>query len=217
MGWNLDLGSLAAGAKQPKLKYEYVVSLPQSKKGKTRGASELYFVRKDTFLVLARDGNGFGDTDSDSSYKNAALISIGGATNIANTKYDSPDSPVAPNGKVVDGVKDVKPSDFVDFVDEDQLAKFGLHTGGAFDRGLIASKLESLALTSTKDAKNPDEYFLFTVSDNDFITTEGKQAGQLNGTGDYVVQSYSDPYAQEHGSQDTQVFVYRIAITKGKK
>ena len=214
LGWQLDLTSLA-GLTQPKLKYEYVVTLPQSKKGKTRGSSDLHFVQDGTFLVLARDGNGFGDTDSDSSYKNAALISTDGATNIAGTKYDSPQNPVSPGGKLVADIKDIQTQDFVSFVDKDQLAKFGLHTGGAIDQTLIASKLESLALVPvTKN--NDQDYFLITVSDNDFITTQGKQAGQINGTGPYVLQSYQDPYAIQYGSQDTQVFVYRLSIKKGK-
>lgn len=215
LGWQLDLTSLA-GLTQPKLKYEYVVTLPQSKKGKTRGASELHFIQDDTFLVLARDGNGFGDTDSDSSYKNAALISTDGATNIAGTKYDSAANPVSPGGKLVADIKDIQTQDFVSFVDKDQLAKFGLHTGGAIDQTLIASKLESLALVPADKSNDDQDYFLITVSDNDFITTQGKQAGQINGTGQYVLQSYQDPYAVQYGSQDTQVFVYRVTIKKGK-
>ncbi|CAO1629367.1 unnamed protein product [Sympodiomycopsis kandeliae] len=216
LGWQVNPLALY-GVGQPKLKHEYVVSLPQSKKGKTRGASELHFLQDDTFLVLTRDGNGFGDTDSDSSFKNAALISTSDATNIAGTKYDSPDSPVSPGGQLVADIKAVQVQDFVDLVNKDQLAKFGLHTGGNIDQTLIASKLESLAVTSAQDRKNPDDYFLFTVSDNDFISTQGKQAGQINGTGPYVLQDYQDPYAVQYGSQDTQIFVYRISIKSDKK
>ncbi|CAO1618790.1 unnamed protein product [Parajaminaea phylloscopi] len=197
---------------QPKPVHEYVVELPQSKKGKTRGASELHIVGGNHFLVLARDGNGFGDTDSDSSYKQAALLSVKHATDIAGTKYDSPTDPVAPKGSLVKDITPATVKDFVDLVDKDELAKFGLHTGGDFDRNLIASKLESLAVATVGDKDKPDDYFLFVVSDNDFITTQGKQAGQVNGKGDYVVQSYSDPYAEKYGSQDTQVFVYRVTL-----
>lgn len=212
LGWQVDLndpaGFLKAG-QQPKLKYEYVVQLPISKKNRTRGASEVHIVGDDHFLVLGRDGNGFGDTDSDSSYKQAALLSVKGATNIAGTKYDQPANAVSPGGKLVSDIKAAEVNDFVDLVNSKQLAKFGLHTGGKFDSSLIASKLESLAVASVGDKNSPDDYFLFVVSDNDFITTQGRQAGQINGTGNYVIAPYSDPYAEKYGSQDTQAFVYR--------
>lgn len=69
---------------------------------------------------------------------------------------------------------------FVDLVNKKELAKFGLQTGGSFDKTLIASKLESLALASAQDKAYSDDYFLFVVSDNDFITTNGHQAAEVS-------------------------------------
>lgn len=212
LGYKLDLSNVVAFIQsnpQPKPTHEYVVELPRSKKGNTRGASELHIIGDGHFLVLVRDGNGFGDTDSDSVYKQAALVSIKKATDIAGSKYDSASTPVAPNGNLFSDVRPASVKDFVDLVDPKQLAKFGLHTGGDFNSNLIASKLESLALISTGDRKNPHDYFLFVVSDNDFITRQGKQAGQVDGKGKYVLASYSDPYAEKYSPQDTQAFVYR--------
>lgn len=192
-----------------KLIHEYVVPLPQSKKLKTRASSELHIVDSTTFLVLARDGNGFGDTDSGSSYKHADLISTKNATDIHGTKYDAPANAVSPGGVLDAAITPTPYASFVDFVDPTQLAKFGLQTGGAFDRTLIASKLESLALAPSS---TPDNFLLFVVSDNDFITKNGHQAAQDQTTGKYVLQDYSDPYAEQYGDADTQVFIYNVTL-----
>ena len=52
-----------------KLQAEYIVPLPQSSKGSTLAQSELLWLNDNQFLVLARDGNGGGDTDTSSKYK----------------------------------------------------------------------------------------------------------------------------------------------------
>lgn len=48
---------------------EYVVPLPQSSKPATYAQSEIHWLNKDQFLVLARDGNGNGDNTAKSKYK----------------------------------------------------------------------------------------------------------------------------------------------------
>ena len=52
-----------------KLEAEYIVPLPQSSKGNTLAQSELLWLNDNQFLVLARDGNGAGDSDTSSKYK----------------------------------------------------------------------------------------------------------------------------------------------------
>jgi hypothetical protein len=52
-----------------KLKEEYIVPLPQSSKPSTFAQSELLWLNDHQFLVLARDGNGGGDTNTQSKYK----------------------------------------------------------------------------------------------------------------------------------------------------
>lgn len=54
-----------------KLKEEYIVALPQSGKGSTFAQSELHWLNDHQFLVLARDGNGAGNSDPESKYKYA--------------------------------------------------------------------------------------------------------------------------------------------------
>lgn len=114
---------------RPPLIGEWVVPLPQSKKDKTRGASEVHFVHQNVFLVLARDGNGHGDDDTESDYKQADLIDISSATNIAGTKFDSPENPIAKKGKLDKSITPATYVGFVDFIDDTQLARFGLHNG----------------------------------------------------------------------------------------
>ena len=219
---------------KPKLISEYVVPLPQSSKKNTRAASELHVVDSTTcesaeyffsslayqheaelmsfllaVLVLARDGNGFGDTSSDSTFKQADLISTKGATNIANTAFDTPSKPVAPNGVLDPSVTPVQYTSFINLIERPQLAKFGLQVGGAFDSTLVAGKLESLAVGPLPDKSG--NQLLFVVSDNDFITTKGYQAAE-KANGRYVVEPYSDPYAEQYGDASTQIYIYNVTL-----
>jgi Esterase-like activity of phytase len=55
--------------RRPKLVGEWAVPLPLTNKGKTLGASEIHFVKKNVFLALTRDGDGRGGSDTKSKYK----------------------------------------------------------------------------------------------------------------------------------------------------
>lgn len=58
-----------------------------------------------------------------------------------------------------------------------ELGKFGLHNGGGQDAGLLNEKWESLAVVPVDGKKGSDgEFFVFSVSDNDFITQDGEFA-----------------------------------------
>ncbi|KIK63497.1 hypothetical protein GYMLUDRAFT_197129 [Collybiopsis luxurians FD-317 M1] len=165
--------------KEPTLVGEWVVPLPVStSKSKTRACSEIHFVSENVFLALSRDGNGNGagnDTDDTTSkYKQADLFSIKKATNIAGSKYDKPSNPVALGGSLVSSITPATYLSFVNYIDDVQLARFGLHNGGDIEeQTLINSKWESLALAPVDDPHNPNDYFLFTASDNDFLTVNG--------------------------------------------
>jgi hypothetical protein len=52
-----------------KLDEEYIVPLPQSSKPNTLAQSEFLWLNKNQFLVLARDGNGAGGSNTKSKYK----------------------------------------------------------------------------------------------------------------------------------------------------
>lgn len=60
---------ISSSTARPQLTGEWVVPLPQNKKGNTLAASELHFISPNLFFALSRDGNGHGDDNNDSSYK----------------------------------------------------------------------------------------------------------------------------------------------------
>ncbi|KAI0635217.1 esterase-like activity of phytase-domain-containing protein [Trametes polyzona] len=162
---------------RPPLIGEYVVPLPQSKKGKTRAASEVHFVSDGVFLVLSRDGDGHGGDDAKSSYKQADLLDIRGATDIHGTDFDDPSNPIAVDGKLNKAITPGTYVSFVDFIDDTQLGRFGVHNGKPVDQTLVDAKWESLALAPCLDPQFPDDFFLFTAADNDFISTQGIALG----------------------------------------
>ncbi|KAL0071104.1 hypothetical protein AAF712_001662 [Marasmius tenuissimus] len=183
---------------RPALVGEWVVPLPISNdKGKTRASSEIHFVSENIFLSLSRDGKGHGNDDSKSKYKQADLFSIAAATDIHGTEFDDPSNPVAPGGVLDSSIVPATYVSFVDYIDDKQLARFGLHNGGDFDEKLIDGKWESLAIAPVEDPESPDDYFLFTAADNDFISTHGVSLGVPFDAGDDV---------------DTQVFVFLVTL-----
>ncbi|RDB14587.1 hypothetical protein Hypma_016289 [Hypsizygus marmoreus] len=160
-----------------KLRGEWVVPLPQSSKGNTQGSSEVHYVSPGVFLALARDGDGRGGDDNKSKYKNADLFSIAGATDIHNTKFDDPANPIATGGVLDPSIVPATYVPFISYIDPIQLARFGLHNGAPNDQNLLGAKWESFALASVNDPAFPDDFFLFTASDNDFISTKGVALG----------------------------------------
>ncbi|KAJ2988943.1 hypothetical protein NUW54_g8948 [Trametes sanguinea] len=163
---------------RPKVIGEWVVPLPVSKKDNTRAASEVHLVSDGVFLVLARDGDGHGGDDAKSSYKQADLLDIRNATDIHGTKFDDPAHPIAVNGVLDQSITPGTYLSFVDFIDDTQLARFGVHNGKPVDQTLIDAKWESLALAPCLDPNFPDDFFLFTAADNDFISTQGVSLGK---------------------------------------
>ncbi|GJJ08810.1 hypothetical protein Clacol_003029 [Clathrus columnatus] len=164
----------------PVLIAEYVVPLPQdSSNGHTFAQSEFHYLTDTQFLILARDGKGNGDGSGNekSKYKNIDLFDISQATNIANTGFDEPSNPIANNGTIVKGITPAQYQPFISMIDSTQLGRFGLHNGKPINSSLLNSKWESLAVAPVGDPDFPDDYFIFTVSDNDFLTTTGVTNG----------------------------------------
>ncbi|KAG6909301.1 hypothetical protein DXG01_001245 [Tephrocybe rancida] len=162
---------------RPKLVGEWVVPLPLSSKNKTQASSEIHFVSPGVFLALARDGNGRGSDDDDSKYKQADLFTTVGATDIHGTKFDDPAHPVSAGGVLDPSIKPATYVPFVNYVDTVELARFGLHNDSPNDETLVNAKWESFAIASVNEKDYPDDYFLFTASDNDFISTHGVSLG----------------------------------------
>ncbi|KLO16353.1 hypothetical protein SCHPADRAFT_901583 [Schizopora paradoxa] len=157
----------------PALIGEWVVPLPQDSSGDTLAQSEMHFISENVFFVLARDANGHGGNSDTSAYKQADLIDISGATDIHDTEFDDPSNPIASKGKLDKSITPALYVPFVNFINNTQLARFGLHNGSPADQTLIDAKWESLALAPVNDPANPNDYFLFTAADNDFLSTQG--------------------------------------------
>lgn len=92
----------------------------------------------------------------------ADVFDISSATNIANTDYDKATGSIAPGGQLVHGITPATYSPFVQYINDTQLARFGLHNGKPIDQTLLNSKWESLALAPVGDHHYPNDYFLFT-------------------------------------------------------
>jgi hypothetical protein len=197
-----------ADRERPKLVREYVVPLPlfESADGERRVAaqSELLALDETFFLLLCRDsGNGYGTGGATSRYRSINLLDTSRATNIAGSRYDGT-VPVAPNGKLVDGVVPATLTRYIDINETAQLQKFGLHNGEPNDRNNLSEKWEGMALAPALDPANPNDYFLFVTNDNDFITQNGYQAGT----------PYKDASGLEVG---TMILVYRITLPEPLK
>ena len=197
-----------ADREHPRLVREYVVPLPlfETADGKRRVAaqSELLALDETFFLLLCRDsGNGYGTGGATSRYRSIDLLDTSRATNIAGSRYDGT-VPVAPNGKLVNGVVPATLTRYIDINETAELRKFGLHNGEPNDRNNLSEKWEGMALAPALDPANPNDYFLFVTNDNDFITQNGYQAGA--------------PYKDASGLEvDTMILVYRITLPQQLK
>ncbi|PYI07860.1 hypothetical protein BO78DRAFT_468978 [Aspergillus sclerotiicarbonarius CBS 121057] len=176
----------------PIYEHEYVVTLPKYHsytKNETLVAaqSEIHLLPTGDFLILARDsGLGHGQDHSLSVYRHADIfhISPNTTTDLKSLPgVDSPNGTIASNkGTLHPGITAAEYCPFLDYNVNSQLARFGLHNGGDQDRWLLNEKWESLALVpvdprdnydGTMEGKEEKEYFLFSISDNDFVTQDG--------------------------------------------
>src|SRR6266550_2144430 len=192
-----------ADLQRPKLVREHVVPLPvfETADGQQQVAaqSELLALDETFFLLLCRDAdNGYGTAGARSRYRSIDLLDTSRATNIAGSRYDGT-TPVAPGGKLVEGIVPATLTRYIDINDTAELNKFGLHNGEPNDRNNLSEKWEGLALAPALDPANPNDYFLFVSNDNDFITQNGFQAG-----GAYKDASGADV--------DTMILVYRVTL-----
>jgi hypothetical protein len=187
---------------RPTLVHEYVVPLPvfTDAKGKTLVAaqSELTAIGGGRFLLLCRDSNnGHGMKGTTSLHRKIEILDFSGATDILGRFDDA--TPVAPKGVLVDGVKAASLTPFVDLNDNAELNRFGLHNGGADDANLLSEKWEATGLVPTLEPEHPDDYFLFVVNDNDFVTQDGFQVGA----------AYKDASGVDN---DTMFLVWRVTL-----
>lgn len=168
----------------PSVSGEYVVALPQyedpdqAKNPRTAASSEMHFLNDDLILILPHDSKrGYGKDNATSIFRQAELVSLSGLTDISGDTYDATGAAFAPDGKSTPSGASIGVSvPFVDYNIEHELERVGLHNGDPNDDTDLYGKWESFALVPTFNGD--DDYFLITVSDNDFITQDGYMAGQ---------------------------------------
>ena len=187
----------------PTLAREHVLPLPvyDNAGGQPRVAalSELYALDETHFLLLCRDsGAGHGTDRATSRYRKIEILDTSNATNIAGSPYDGV-VPIAPMGKLVDGVVPATLISFIDINDNAQLNAFGLRNGEPNDRNNLSEKWEGMTLVPALDPTNPRDFFLFVSNDNDFITQNGFQVGSV----------YKDPSDTD---VDTIFLVFRLTL-----
>jgi hypothetical protein len=187
----------------PTLAREHVVPLPvyDDARGRLRVAaqSELYALDETHSLLLCRDsGAGFGTDDATSRFRKIEILDTSNATNIAGSSYDGV-VPVAPMGKLADGIVPATLTPFIDLNDNAQLNRFGLHNGEPNDHNNLSEKWEGMTLVPALDPANPHDFFLFVSNDNDFITQDGFQVGV----------PYKDPSVVD---VDTTFLVFRLTL-----
>jgi hypothetical protein len=208
----------------PRYAREFVVPLPlyvdptakPAKNPKTAGQSEIHYVQDGQFFILARDsGAGHGQTGSSLSvYRHIDVFDTAGATDVSGDAYDCFNCSIASiTGVLNPGIVPTTYCPFLDFNVNSQLNRFGVHNGGPQDQFLLNEKWESMALVpvtpenaDSQQADKDEEYFLFSVSDNDFITQ--------NGFGNFGMQPYKDASGF---NLDNQALVFKIQLPKGSK
>lgn len=202
----------------PLPKAEFVVPLPTfaNADAKTRVAaqSEILALSPTQFLVLARDSNaGRAAESTESLYRHVDVFDISGAATDVFGLDDSVEGSVAgaDDGVLDDGIAPAEYCAWLDFNVGSELARFGLHNGGVDDEGLLNEKWESLAVAPVlgvdgegEQVEVEGEWWVFSLSDNDFIT----QDGYMDGGG--------FPYSDGSGaSLDNQALVFRVGLEKG--
>jgi hypothetical protein len=229
----------------------YLVELPTfSSKGvgaaanKTAAQSEIVALSSSTFMVLTRDGNGngagnagpktssttVGYADNPLVFKSIALVSTANATNLAGTVYETGYTPAVTGSAStlapVAGIVAATTTDFVNLLNANQLARFGLNMNTVSTLGAasllvspgvtvtpqnvnsLSEKWEALSVVSCLDAANPNDYFMLVGNDNDFITPTGTMLGASYN----AVVAGTGTGAAETVENKNRILVYRVTL-----
>ena len=180
------------------LKGEYVVRLPRFQQGANTlvaAQSEILALSDSQLLILPRDSNGLNVGTQQSLLRRVDAIDISAATNILGQPYEGQ---IAPAGVLNPAITPALYVPFLDINNATQLARFGLSNGNIAGLSNLSEKWEGLALLPALDPAAPNDWFLFVANDNDFVTTDGFQAGAVYDAGFNI---------------DTMFLAYRVTIT----
>jgi hypothetical protein len=196
----------------PRYAREFVVPLPlyndptakPSKNPKAAAQSEIFHIQDGQFFVLARDsGAGHGQSSSLSVYRHIDVFDIASATDIRGPAYDCANCSIATDAGVLNAA--ITPATYCSFIDfnvNSQLNRFGVHNGGAQDASLLNEKWESIGIVPVDGlVGDDDEWFVFSMSDNDFITQDG------------YLEGGAFKYSDDSGyTLDNQALVFKIHL-----
>jgi hypothetical protein len=194
------LGYDISNPASPVLRSEHVLPLPlytQSGVQQVASVGDLVALNGRQFLVLVRDGNGRGGDTPQSIVRAVMIYDTTGATNLAGSLFDGPNTAAAPRGVLASSITPATSTQLINLNDTAQLAKFGLNNGPSDNSNTLSDKWESLALAPALDPDAPDDFFLLVGNDNDYSTTDGRQDG--------------DNYRADQNI-DSMVLVYRVTL-----
>ena len=208
---------------QPSLEAEYVVPLnhvdPSDDESDAAAQSEIHYISDTQFLIMARDSDaGAGQDETESIYRHVDVFDISQATDVKGAADCYTCQVATKEGELFPNVTAAEYCSWLDFNVNSQLRRFGVHNGGAQDAGLLNEKWESLVLLPVnpdschsssheeKGSEAGEEYFLFSFSDNDFITQDGyMNSGRLE---------YSDESGYELLNQ---ALVFKVRLPGGAR
>ncbi|HEY4294101.1 esterase-like activity of phytase family protein [Luteibacter sp.] len=185
----------------------YVVRLPAyddggkgGKPNRTAAQSEIRVLDDHRFLMLARDGSGYGaEGDKPIVFKNVLLVDTSGATNLAGAMYETATTPLTGEGG--DLRADIHPASWqplVNLLDPADLARFGLTLDReATSMAMLSEKWEAMDLVPALDPAYPHDWFLLVGNDNDFIAKHCVMDGQRCDSGI---------------DNDNRILVYRLSL-----
>lgn len=180
----------------------HVVQLPvydEAGKGgppnRTAAQSEVRALDDHSFLMLARDGAGFGaEGGAPIVYKSVLLVDLAGATNLAGTVYEKGTASVLEDGTKPALRSDIVPAqtaELVNMLNPVQLARVGLTMEH------LSEKWEAMDLVPVLEPEHPSDYFLLVANDNDFIARHCRMSGQS---------------CNSDIDNDSRVLVYRLRL-----
>jgi hypothetical protein len=136
-------------------------------------------------------------------YRHIDVFDIASATDISGSTYDCTNCSIATDAGVLNAA--ITPATYCSFIDfnvNSQLNRFSVHNGGAQDASLLNEKWESIGIVPVDGlGGDDDEWFVFSMSDNDFITQEG------------YLEGGAFQYADDSGyTLDNQALVFKIHL-----
>jgi hypothetical protein len=166
----------------------YVVQLPvyddMGKGGaptRTAAQSEIRVLDNHRFIMLTRDGNGWGaDGGKPIVFKSIVIVDTDSATNLAGTPYETTTKSVLGEGRVLRaGIHAATWKPLVNLLDPADLARAGVALEpGREGLAQLSEKWEAMDLLPVLDDAHPDDWFLIVGNDNDFIAKHCVMEGQ---------------------------------------